>query len=86
MRSLSVLAAFITLALVPVTLFCQESAKSSQSPPGANIEQVLKLNEQLMAAEVRPDAPSSNSRAGPPANGGELVVSRAIEAYEACIY
>jgi|SRR5271165_7413686 len=58
MRRLSVLAVFLTLALVPVTpvtLFCQESPKSSQSAAGANIEQVIKLNEQLMAAEVQPD-------------------------------
>ncbi len=55
MRRLSVLAVFITLALVPVTLFCQESAKSSPSAADANIEQVIKLNEQLMAAEVQPD-------------------------------
>jgi Domain of unknown function (DUF4440) len=55
MRRLSVLAIFITLALVPLTLFCQESAKSSPSAPSANIEQVIKLNEQLMAAEVKPD-------------------------------
>jgi hypothetical protein len=55
MRRLSVLAVLIALALVPVTLFCQESAKPSQSAPDANIEQVIKLNEQLMAAEVQPD-------------------------------
>ena len=55
MRRLSVLAVFITLALVPVTLFCQDSAKSSPSAAGANIEQVIKLNDQLMAAEVQPD-------------------------------
>lgn len=52
MRRLSVLAVFITLALVPVTLFGQESGKPLQS---AAIEQVIKLNEQLMAAEVQPD-------------------------------
>jgi len=56
MRRLSVLAAFITLALIPVNLFCQESAKSSQPAAGANLEQVTKLNEQLMAAEIQPDA------------------------------
>src|SRR5665213_3008762 len=55
MRRLSVLAVFFTLALVPFTLFCQESDKSSQSKTGTNIEQVLKLNEQVMAAEVQPD-------------------------------
>ncbi len=55
MRRLSVLAVFTALALVPVALFCQESAKSSQSAADANIEQVIKLNEQLMAAEVKPD-------------------------------
>lgn len=55
MRRLSVFAVFIALALVPATLFCQESAKSSQSAVGVNIEQVIKLNEQLMAAEVQPD-------------------------------
>jgi ketosteroid isomerase-like protein len=54
-RRRSVLAVFITLALVSVTLFCQESARSSQSAAGADIEQVIKLNEQLMAAEVQPD-------------------------------
>lgn len=55
MRRLSALAAFITLALVPVSLFCQESAKSSQSAAGADLEEVIKLNERLMAAEVQPD-------------------------------
>ncbi len=55
MRRLSVLAAFIALALVPVTSYCQVSAKSSRPAADANIEQVLKLNEQLMAAEVKPD-------------------------------
>jgi len=55
MRRLSVLAVFIALALVPVTLSCQESANSSQSAAGTNVEQVIKLNEQLMAAEVQPD-------------------------------
>jgi hypothetical protein len=55
MRRLSVLAVFVTLALVPIRLFCQESAKSSPSAAGANLEQVIKLNEQLMAAEVQPD-------------------------------
>lgn len=51
----SVLAASILLAFLPGTLFCQESARSSPSSAGANAEQVIKLNEQLMAAEVQPD-------------------------------
>jgi hypothetical protein len=55
MRRLSVLAVFIMLALVPVTLYCQETDRSSQFAADANIEQVIKLNEQLMAAEVKPD-------------------------------
>src|ERR1700722_2155671 len=55
MKRLSVLAVFITLLLVPVTLFCQESARPSQTAARASIEQVIKLNEQLMAAEVQPD-------------------------------
>jgi hypothetical protein len=55
MRRLSVLAVFVTLALVPVSLFCQGSAKSMPSAAGANLEDVIKLNEQLMAAEVKPD-------------------------------
>lgn len=55
MRRLSICIVFITLALSPVALFCQASAKSSQPAMGANIEQVVKLNEQLMAAEVQPD-------------------------------
>ncbi len=61
MRRFSVLAIFTTLALVPVSLFCQESAKSSPSAAGANLEQVIKLNEQLMAAEVQPDVAFVNS-------------------------
>ena len=55
MRCRSALAAFLALALVPVAAFCQESARPTPSAEGANIEQVIKLNEQLMAAEVRPD-------------------------------
>lgn len=55
MRRLSLFVVFIALGLVPATLFCQEMAKSSPSAAGANIEQVIKLNEQLMAAEVQPD-------------------------------
>ena len=51
----SALAIFITLAFAPVTLFCQESAKASPAAASANLEQVIKLNEQLMAAEVQPD-------------------------------
>jgi hypothetical protein len=55
MRRLSVLVASIIFTLVPVTLFCQESTKAAQSPADSNIEKVIKLNEQLMAAEVQPD-------------------------------
>jgi len=55
MRRVSIPVVVIALALVPVALFCQESATSSRSAAGVNIEQVIKLNEQLMAAEIQPD-------------------------------
>ena len=55
MRRFSALAVLLTLAFAPVILFCQDSSKTSSPVAGANIEQVIKLNEQLMAAEVKPD-------------------------------
>jgi len=55
MKRLSVLAATILFAIVPAIAFCQQSAGPSPSAVGANMEQVVKLNEQLMAAEVQPD-------------------------------
>lgn len=55
MRRFSAVAVFIALALGSATFFCQESAKAAQSAATANVEQVMKLNEQLMAAEVSPD-------------------------------
>jgi len=50
-----VLAVFMMVVFLPATSFCQGSDRSAQSAAGANAEQVIKLNEQLMAAEVQPD-------------------------------
>ena len=56
MKRFSMLAAcFLALALAPIASFGRESAKPSPAADGANIDQVIKLNEQLMAAEVQPD-------------------------------
>lgn len=53
MKRVLVFAVFCALALVPFSSFGQESNRSDS---GANIQdQVKKLNEQLMAAEVKPD-------------------------------
>jgi hypothetical protein len=54
-RRLSIVVVFFALAFTSFNLFCQESGKSSPFAASATTEQVIKLNEQLMAAEVQPD-------------------------------